>query len=69
MWHYSFKLKQKKIQQRLIESVWPYIRTNHVAHDDYFRFGNTVEFPEERENVPGIHIGQNWDAFLQTTHR
>ncbi|WP_211830436.1 tetratricopeptide repeat protein [Kistimonas asteriae] len=68
--YYQGNTKERTIDQLFLrETVWPYIRTNHVVHDDYFRFGNTVEFHEENINVPGVHIGQNWDAFLQTTHR
>ncbi|GAA4650243.1 tetratricopeptide repeat protein [Kistimonas scapharcae] len=68
--YYRGNTKERTIDQLFLrENVWPYIRTNHVAHDDYFRFGNTVEFNDGSKNAPGVHIGQNWDAFLQTLQR
>lgn len=55
---------ERTIDQRFLRwYVWPVAREDHLAHDEYFSFGNATGFPAIGKNGPGIHIGANWNVF------
>lgn len=45
--------------------VWPFVKQSHLAHDEYFEFGNAKPFPKLGK-FPGDkwNVGQNWRAHL-----
>ncbi len=64
--YYRGHTKERTIDQLFLrEYAWPYIRTNHLAHDDIFDFGNTTQFDGTIRKSEDVHIGQNWEAFLR----
>ncbi len=55
---------ERTIDQRFLRwYVWPLVKDDHLAHDEYFGFGNSARFPAYGRNGSGMHVGSNWHVF------
>jgi len=55
---------ERTIDQRFLRwYVWPLIKDDHLAHDEYFLFGKATRFPAHGRNGTRMHVGANWHVF------
>ena len=56
-------------QQFLRWYVWPLLKDHHLAHDEYFHYGNAVDFSSRGRNLDGMNVGQTWQGFQMCLRR
>ncbi|NTV20561.1 MAG: hypothetical protein HGA57_04135 [Chlorobium limicola] len=58
---YNKAQKERTIDQQFLRwCIWPLIREEHLAHDEYFRFGNAVPFPRLGRNPSDMPVALTW---------
>lgn len=68
--YFASNLNERTIDQIFLrEKIWPYVKDNHLAHDEYFKFGNAINFSKSARNPENTHIGQTWPAFLANSKK
>lgn len=58
---YNMAQKERTIDQHFLRwCIWPLIRDEHLAHDEFFHFGNAVPFPRLGRNPAGMPVALTW---------